>query len=967
CPISVYFVVDTSESVALKEYPWGSLVDVLKLFLRTFVSKLQTVNLQASKVNLEIGGLHFSDRVEIFSQVTSNIQDFLQRVKAINYIGRGTFIDCALRNMTEQMRLSSQGRPQLRFAVILTDGHITGNPCGGVQAAAEAARAAGIKIFVVATSLDTMESELKMIASSPVEVYRKDYIAYPNNYTNVTVNRIIDIMKKKSYGQCDAPTCFTIEGNKGLKGTKGIKGSKGNIGPAGDLGLQGQRGDPGIEGPIGFPGIKGALGSKGEKGDVGSTGLKGEPGTLGYNGIDGIKGKPGSIGAPGCKGDPGMQGEEGPPGDFGVKGPAGDPGEKGYAGQPGRPGPRGLQGEEGEKGARGYIGNPGLPGQKGAKGQPGAPGDTGDPGYRGDSGKVGSRGPPGNKGEKGELGPEGARGTPGQRGKKGGPGAPGFPGSRSSPGENGATGPQGSPGEAGDIGPRGDVGSPGAKGDRGKNGYNYVGPRGVQGDRGDSGLPGPQGARGHYGEKGQQGIKGSRGEPGDPGPDGQPGERGSRGQPGPQGSTGVRGTSGMTDCEIMSYVRETCGCCDCVKACPSINLVFVIDSSESVGKTNFSLAKNFVISIANRLGKMAKNITDLSGTHFMLHAIEFRRSWIYFSIQGNDEHLMVTCSFTEEILETFVKREWPNDSIPGQVQYMIKTKKRRRHLFEFYPMIGFIAPKDLMLHRKALLVIKYITYHSKFHAKHLGSNKTSGVINTRDVSPIPSERKRGEKESHSKLPKKNLMQDKLIQQKSLTIAPMINRPVDIVFFVDGSERSGKENFVKTLHFIHHLSQELTLAKKDNDHKGARIAVLQYGGETQQDLLLDFSYSVNNFQSQITRAVYQESSSYLGSAIIYAVDNLINNRAGNFQGVRQNAEISFVFMTDGVTNDKSIAEGIEAIRKNNIVPSAIAVGSDIDHGRLHELVLKEHTSLFMIQQYADLLSTRFVRHMAYWLG
>nr|XP_006000057.1 PREDICTED: collagen alpha-2(VI) chain-like [Latimeria chalumnae] len=827
CPISVYFVVDTSESVALKEYPWGSLVDVLKLFLRTFVSKLQTVNLQASKVNLEIGGLHFSDRVEIFSQVTSNIQDFLQRVKAINYIGRGTFIDCALRNMTEQMRLSSQGRPQLRFAVILTDGHITGNPCGGVQAAAEAARAAGIKIFVVATSLDTMESELKMIASSPVEVYRKDYIAYPNNYTNVTVNRIIDIMAKEGDSMCDAPTCFTIEGNKGLKGTKGIKGSKGNIGPAGDLGLQGQRGDPGIEGPIGFPGIKGALGSKGEKGDVGSTGLKGEPGTLGYNGIDGIKGKPGSIGAPGCKGDPGMQGEEGPPGDFGVKGPAGDPGEKGYAGQPGRPGPRGLQGEEGEKGARGYIGNPGLPGQKGAKGQPGAPGDTGDPGYRGDSGKVGSRGPPGNKGEKGELGPEGARGTPGQRGKKGGPGAPGFPGSRSSPGENGATGPQGSPGEAGDIGPRGDVGSPGAKGDRGKNGYNYVGPRGVQGDRGDSGLPGPQGARGHYGEKGQQGIKGSRGEPGDPGPDGQPGERGSRGQPGPQGSTGVRGTSGMTDCEIMSYVRETCGCCDCVKACPSINLVFVIDSSESVGKTNFSLAKNFVISIANRLGKMAKNITDLS----------------------EPDH---------------------------------------------------VCP---------------------------------------DLKCAPA----------------------------LTIAPMINRPVDIVFFVDGSERSGKENFVKTLHFIHHLSQELTLAKKDNDHKGARIAVLQYGGETQQDLLLDFSYSVNNFQSQITRAVYQESSSYLGSAIIYAVDNLINNRAGNFQGVRQNAEISFVFMTDGVTNDKSIAEGIEAIRKNNIVPSAIAVGSDIDHGRLHELVLKEHTSLFMIQQYADLLSTRFVRHMAYWLG
>jgi hypothetical protein len=41
----------------------------------------------------------------------------------------------------------------------------------------------------------------------------------------------------------------------------------------------------------------------------------------------------------------------------------------------------------------------------------------------------------------------------------------------------------------------------------------------------------------------------------------------------------------------------------------------VIDSSESIGKTNFSLAKTFVISVANRLGKMAKNTSDVSGKH----------------------------------------------------------------------------------------------------------------------------------------------------------------------------------------------------------------------------------------------------------------------------------------------------------------------------------------------------------------
>lgn len=194
CPINVYFTVDTSESVALKEYPWGSQVEELKIFLRMFVQKLQATKLQAKQVEWSYGGLHFSDQVEIFSEITSDVSTFLARVSAVNYIGRGTFIDCALRNMTEQVRLTPSGKPRLQFAVVLTDGHITGSPCGGVQVAAEAAKAAGIKIFVVATHFDTMESELKQIASSPVELYRKDYLAYPSGHRQSAVNRITDLM-----------------------------------------------------------------------------------------------------------------------------------------------------------------------------------------------------------------------------------------------------------------------------------------------------------------------------------------------------------------------------------------------------------------------------------------------------------------------------------------------------------------------------------------------------------------------------------------------------------------------------------------------------------------------------------------------------------------------------------------------------------------------------------------------------
>lgn len=53
---------------------------------------------------------------------------------------------------------------------------------------------------------------------------------------------------------------------------------------------------------------------------------------------------------------------------------------------------------------------------------------------------------------------------------------------------------------------------------------------------------------------------------------------------------------------------------DCQKRCGALDIVFVIDSSESVGLTNFTLEKNFVINTINRLGSMASDPAAATGT-----------------------------------------------------------------------------------------------------------------------------------------------------------------------------------------------------------------------------------------------------------------------------------------------------------------------------------------------------------------
>ncbi|XP_036396563.1 collagen alpha-2(VI) chain-like isoform X2 [Megalops cyprinoides] len=680
CPIQLYFVIDTSETIALQEPPPGSLVESIKEFTKAFVGRLDDEDYRGTvQLIWSFGGLHFSQRQVVFSQISSK-DNFIRGLDSIIYLGKGTYIDCALANMTAEMRHITPAPKTVRYAVVITDGHETGHPCGGIKVTAERARDEGIKIFAVAATAKLEETGMREIANTPAEVYRNAFLAVdidgsPRVVTE-TIDRIIKTMKHQAYQECYSVRCLETPGPPGPPGHRGNKGAKGDNGDPGPKGEKGRQGDPGIEGPIGHPGPKGERGLKGDKGDIGSEGKKGVAGLSGRNGTDGQKGKIGRIGAPGCKGDPGDKGPDGYPGDVGEGGPPGLDGEKGDPGRPGRPGPPGPSGEPGPKGERGSPGSPGMPGEKGAQGPNGGIGPKGEPGRRGDFGQKGKQGPPGGKGEKGEPGPEGQRGLPGEVGSKGAKGDNGLPGPRGPPGDPGAPGRNGTQGDPGDVGPRGDPGPAGPKGDPGRPGFSYPGPRGPTGDRGDKGNPGPRGSRGDCGQKGEPGQKGTPGESGEPGPFGEPGPRGPRGDPGIDGDPGPEGDPGLTDCDVMNYIRETCGCCDCEKRCGALDIVFVIDSSESVGLTNFTLEKNFVINTINRLGAIAKDPTSETGTR--VGVVQYSHNGTFQAIQLNDSKIDSLAAFKDAVkrLEWIAGGTWTPSALKFAYDQLIRYSRR---------------------------------------------------------------------------------------------------------------------------------------------------------------------------------------------------------------------------------------------------------------------------------------------------
>ncbi|KAM4684594.1 LOW QUALITY PROTEIN: collagen alpha-1(XXVIII) chain [Amazona ochrocephala] len=414
-----------------------------------------------------------------------------------------------------------------------------------------------------------------------------------------------------------------VKGDKGEQGQVGPQGPAGppGIGNPGSQGIQGPQGIPGAKGSKGFglPGPKGQPGTPGQKGEPGlpatGEGLQGERGLSGLRGEKGVKGEPGK-GKKGEKGDQGPRGPEGPPGkgDVGQKGGPGEKVSQGLDGSKGVQGPAGPKGERGEKGLPGVTGSS-IPGPPGPKGDPGPKGPPGDDGLPGNS----IMGPMGNQGLPGLPGPRGEKGD-GHKGEAGPPG----PASPPRP-----AGPKG----VGDPGPKGAHGMRGYPGPLGPRGIGVVGPKGIMGQKGLLGPPGPAGEQGSKGEKGNQGFpgekgsigiglpgpKGDYGDKGDPGSKGAKGETGDTGPPGPKGIWGRKGEPGLSREEVIRLINEICGCGISCRVTP-LELVFVIDSSESVGPENFNIIKTFMKTVIDKV--LSSHFTTRIGIINFSHKVE---------------------------------------------------------------------------------------------------------------------------------------------------------------------------------------------------------------------------------------------------------------------------------------------------------------------------------------------------------
>uniref|UniRef100_A0A8C2GUT0 Collagen, type XXVIII, alpha 2b n=1 Tax=Cyprinus carpio TaxID=7962 RepID=A0A8C2GUT0_CYPCA len=661
CNLELAFLVDSSESAKDNHAQE-------RHFVSDLVSRIRNIRLQTGQgLKFRTALLQYSSHVIIEQSFKDwrGVPTFQDHIGPMPYIGHGTYTTYAITNLT-RIYLEESGPDSVKVAILLYDG-VSHPKNPDIFSALADAKNQGIKFFTVGFTSAANVEQLRLLASPPAARY---------------VHNLQDKAVSVCVQQCPlSPKCTCEKGERGPSGPPGKKGRPGEDGSPGTKGHKGESGfsgPPGRDGTEGKPGYKG---EKGERGFPGPPGIQGEtgfglPGPKGDVGFQGRMGPPGppglgEPGQPGPQGPQGLPGEKGPPGE-GLPGPkvnlslhtvhhfqnavcvshikvmrrfnmfffiqAGEPGAPGLSGLPGVPGEDGASGQKGETGTPGLRGpegtaGVGIQGEKGDQGQRGIRGLAGPPGIAGPSGSKGEPGTPGRLGLPGLpgraiTGPKGDVGLPGPSGPVGetGYGLPGPKGDRGDPGPPGLSGPKGD----GYPGPLGPPGLPGLPGEPGPEGKGIPGPKGDIGFRGLPGPPGPpgEGLQGPpvchqtqtHGDQGSQGVSGPRGPPGEgmPGSKGDRGGQGERGMKGVKGDMGDPGIPGQTVSKLTLIINRVSACCGVKCKERPMELVFVIDSSESVGPDNFEIIKDFVAALVDRL-TVGRNATRVG---LVLYSLE---------------------------------------------------------------------------------------------------------------------------------------------------------------------------------------------------------------------------------------------------------------------------------------------------------------------------------------------------------
>ncbi|XP_071000798.1 collagen alpha-1(VI) chain-like, partial [Oncorhynchus clarkii lewisi] len=367
--------------------------------------------------------------------------------------------------------------------------------------------------------------------------------------------------------------------------------------------------------------------------------------------------------------------------------------------------------------------------------------------------------------------------------------------------------------------------------------------------------------------------------------------------------------------------------------CGPVKLLFVLDSSESVGLQNFTLEKEFIIRIINKITKFSKDKKELGSR---VGVVQYSHDGTQELVSMEDPKITTVAqlkssvrnmrwiaggTYTGEALD-FARQAFGSSQLDRKVAIVLTdgqsdTRRDAKPLSSLcsVPNIRVVGIGIGDIFRRA----SYATMLEEITC--LGTASPGLYLKITDHVQLLED-------SFFNNVTGYICQDK--KCPDYTCPANFQEATDIVFMLDGSSSVGQANFYRAREFVENMAARLL----SQDRGGLlRLSVMQYSDGQQQRVEVPFTARVEDVLTGLAATLYMDGATDLPAALAFLTSTL--QREGRSAVPRK-----VVVFTDG----RSVASARAAIPRaaaaalaENTQLLAVTVGEGFDEAGVCQLV------------------------------
>uniref|UniRef100_A0A8C7E2S1 VWFA domain-containing protein n=1 Tax=Naja naja TaxID=35670 RepID=A0A8C7E2S1_NAJNA len=432
------------------------------------------------------------------------------------------------------------------------------------------------------------------------------------------------------------------------------------------------------------------------------------------------------------------------------------------------------------------------------------------------------------------------------------------------------------------------------------------------------------------------------------------GERGRPGLPGEKGEAGDPLLKIQFSHFCVCFYSNLCFVTEC--KCGPIDIIFVLDSSESIGETNFGIAKDFIIKVIDRLR---------AEEHVTFSREDSNLAIVQYSHGGTEELVLMKDGDVQGFKEAVKNLHWiAGGTFTGEA--LDYTKKRLPPFFT---------------HKRVIIVItdgRTDVIHDRTPINVLCERDNKVVpVGSSDIFEDPPDSEKLSEISCGGLTFTQpeyiaLLDDTFIQNVTSYVCrekecPDYTCPItfdnsaDITLLVDSSTSVGAHNFNITKKFVKRLAERFITADK-SPGASVRLTVVQYSGNTQQKLEVDFQRNYTVIADIIDKMEFINDGTDVVAALNYVTNQF---RRSSRPAIKKRVLIFSDGNSQGIT-ENAIKRAVQNAQQADIEIYVLAVGTQVNEPNLRLLVSEKaqddvayrERHLFRVPDYQSLLKGVF---------